>query len=154
MPFHVEITSPVSFARALNIDEEALRSAILEPWVTGLPLALGEHRWEPTESRLTILEGPALPLSPSDGEGWAAALRTAEDVTRPMLEAAEASASAQTAVVVEASSLEDALHELREGRPAQRISWVSAVERIEGRDADVAAMILVVKPSRPLPPEL
>lgn len=149
MPFHVEIGSPIRFARAMNVEEDELRKAVLEPWVMGLPLTLGEQSWEPRESRLTILRGPALPASVSeDDEGWAVVLRAAEDVTRPMLEAAEASVPAQTAVVVEADSMEVALRGLGTGRTARQIPWATAVERIQARDAEVTGVVLVVKRSR------
>jgi hypothetical protein len=145
MPFHVEISSSPDRARALNLEEADLRRSVLEPWTVGLPFEFGERRWEPRDSRLTILESPPLDSAPLDEEGWAAALRAAEDVTRPMLEAAEASAPPQTAVLVEAPSVEAALKQLRAGRPVRQVPWSSAVERIEARDPGVAAVILVVK---------
>lgn len=144
MPFHVEISSALDRARVLNVGEAELRKDVLEPWVAGLPFGFGGRDWEPRESRLTILEGPT--LQPSDGdEGWLEALRAAEDVTRQMLEAAEASAPAQVAVLVEADSVEAALEDLRSGKPPRQISWSSAVERLGARDPEVAAVILVVK---------
>jgi hypothetical protein len=154
MPFHVEISSPVNHARAINVGEASLRKAVLEPWVTGLPLALGDRDWEPRDSRLTILEGPAIPPPPAGDDGWATALRTAEDVTRPMIEVAEAGAPAQTAMVVEADSVEAALQDLHAGQIPRQIPWVDAVERVERRDAGVAAMILVLKRPRIARPRL
>jgi hypothetical protein len=151
VPFHVEISSPINCARALNVDEGDLRKAVLEPWVTGLPLILGDRDWEPRDSRLTILEGPAVPAAIAGDDGWATALRTAEDVTRPMIEVAEAGAPAQTAMVLEADSVEAALQDLHAGEVPRQIPWIDAVERIEGRDAGVAAVILVLKRSRTRP---
>ena len=148
MPFHIEISSALDRARVLNVGDSELREQILQPWVAGLPFGFGGRDWEPRESRLTILEGPT--LKPNDGteEGWTDALRAAEDVTRAMLEAAEASAPAQVAVVIEADSVEAALNELRSGKPPQQISWANAVERIDDRDPEVSAVILVVKRPR------
>ncbi len=146
MPFHVEISSPLSRARVLNLDEENLHRTVLGPWVAGLPFEFGNREWEPRESRLTILEGPGLGTVDRD-DGWESALRAAEDVTRPMLEAAEASAPAQTALVVEADSMDGALKELRAGRSPQQIPWSTAAERIGNRDPEVTAVILVVKRS-------
>lgn len=150
MPFHVEISSSINFARVLNVGQADLREAVLEPWVAGLPLELGEQRWEPGESRLTILEGPPLPALPTaeDDAGWEDALRSAEDVTRPMLEAAEADAPAQIAAVVEADSVEAALHELGAGQLPKQIPWAAALKRLETRDPSVAAVVLVVRRSR------
>lgn len=148
MPFHVEVSSSTSRARAFNLEEAALRRTVVEPWVAGLPFKFGEHRWEPRGSRLTILEGPQLDAPQLALEqSWSTALRAAEDVTRAMLEAAEASAPAQAAVVVEADSLEAALRQLRGDQPQQQIPWSTAVERVEGRDPEVTGMILVVKPT-------
>jgi hypothetical protein len=134
----------------LNVAEADLREAVLGPWVAGLPLEFGEQRWEPGESRLTILAGPALPASPAtaDDAGWEAALRSAEDVTRPMLEAAEAEAPVQAAAVVEADSVEEALQELGAGQLPKQVPWSSALERLETRDPNIAAVLLIVKRSR------
>ncbi len=146
MPFHVEISSPVNRARVLNLGKEDLARTVLGPWVAGLPFEFGDRAWAPRESRLTILEGPELAAVDSGGS-WSDALRAAEDVTRPLLEAAEASAPAKTAMVVEADSAEAALADLRAGRPTQQIPWSAAVERIDNRDPEVMALILVVKRS-------
>jgi hypothetical protein len=144
MPFHVEISSPINRARVFNLDQADLRGEVLGPWVAGLPFEFGGAEWAPRESRLTILAGPVLESATSE-EGWADALRAAEDVTREMLEGAEASAPAQTALVVEADSVETALEALRAGRATRQIPWSSAVERVGNRDPEVTAMILVVK---------
>ncbi len=129
----------------LNVNELELRKQILESWVAGLPFEFQGQDWEPQQSRLTILEGPALETDPDTDDGWEKALRAADDVTRPMLEAAEANAPARIAVVVEADSVEAALRDLRSGRPPQQIPWTAAVERIDNRNPDLAAVILVVK---------
>jgi hypothetical protein len=145
MSYHVEISSPVDRVRALDLDERELRHDLLEAWVVGLPFEFRGQRWDPRESRLTVLAGPA--AAGDDEEGWESVLRAAEDVTRPMLEAAEASAPSQRAVVVEADSAEAALEQLRHGGASQQISLVAAVERIERRDPEIATVILVVKRS-------
>jgi hypothetical protein len=144
MPFHIEISSALDRARVLNVGETELRKQILEPWVAGLPFEFGGRDWEPRESRLTILEGPLLEAQTGEAS-WTGALHAAEDVTRPMLEAAEASAPAQVAVIVEAGSVEEALDDLRSGKPPRQVPWATAVERIGARDPEVSAVILVVK---------
>jgi hypothetical protein len=144
MPFHVEISSPINRTRVLNLDRADLQGQVLGPWVGGMPFEFGGGEWAPRQSRLTILEGPALE-SATDEQGWADALRAAEDVTREMLEGAEASAPAQTALVVEAESVKTALEALRAGQSTQQISWSTAVERIGNRDPEVTAVILVVR---------
>jgi hypothetical protein len=146
VPFHIEISSALECARALNVGEAELRKQILEPWVAGLPFEFGGRDWEPRESRLTILEGPTLDPGCGAEDGWSDALRATDDVTRPMLEAAEASAPAQVAVLVEADSVEAAMRDLRAGKAPRQISWATAAERIGGRDPEVSAVILVVRP--------
>jgi hypothetical protein len=153
MPFHVEVSSGHQHARVFNIDEAELSKTVLEPWVVGLPFELGESEWDPRESRLTVLEGPRMDGPHlAFGQGWSNARRSAEDVTRPMLEAAEASAPVRAAGVIAADSLDTALKALRGGRAPQPIHWSAALERINGRDPEVTAVILVVKrpePGRP-----
>ncbi len=153
MPFHVEIRSPLHHARALNVEEAELRGTVLDFWVTGLPFKFGGRDWEPRESRLTILEGPEIEAE-SEEVGWHAALRGADDVTRPLLEKAEASAPNRIAIVVEADSVEMALQGLRSGRAPEQIPWAAAAERIAGHDPDLNALILVVKRSQIGWPEL
>jgi hypothetical protein len=145
MPFHIEISSPFGHARVLNVDEAELRKEVLDFWVAGLPFKFRGQDWEPRESRLTILEGPEIESEPGAEDDWQKALRAADDVTRQMLEAAEASAPTRIAVVVEADSVETALRDLRSGRAPQQIPWAAAVERIGGNAPDVTALILVVK---------
>jgi hypothetical protein len=144
MPFHVEINSPLSRIRVLNLDEAGLQETVLGPWVAGLPFEFGNREWAPRESRLTVLRGPALEAV-NHPDAWESALRAAEDVTRPMLEAAEANAPTQTALVIEADSVDGALRELRAGRSPQQILWSTAAERVDNRDPEVTAVILVVK---------
>ena len=146
MPYHVEISSPVDRVRMLNLDANDLRTTLLEAWVIGLPFEFRERRWNPHESRLTILEGPA--VREVDEDSWEGVLRAAEDVTRPMLEAAEASAPAQPALLIEADSAEAALEQLRVEPSPRPIPWATAVERLQRRDPEIAAVILVVKPAR------
>ncbi len=147
MPFHVEVSSPLQHARVFNVDEDELRTTVLEPWTSGVALEVGEQKWDPRESRLTILEGPALePPDLAFGQGWSNALRGADDVTAQKLELAEAVAPVREAGTIAASSLEDALQRLGSGSRPEPTGWPTAVERIDGRDPQVTAVILVVRP--------
>ena len=149
MPFHVEVSSSPNHARAFNLDAASLSARVLVPWTVGLPFDFGEQEWEPRESRLTILEGPHLePADLAFSQGWSNALRASADVTRSMLEAVEAEAPAQAAVAIAADSLEQALAEIGAGQEPQPLQWAAAVDRIKGRDPEVAAVILVLKQSR------
>src|SRR5512133_1981 len=104
--FHVEISRGFRHARAFNLDEEAMRSTILDPWVRGRVIMLGDRDWVPKDSRLRILEGPELAETDlSMGRGWSNAERTAENVTRRLIDEAVApSLGPVVAVVAETAS--------------------------------------------------
>ena len=89
MAFHVEISSGFrQRARAFNLDEAKLRSTILDPWMQGRPIALGDKEWRPRDCKLIVLEGPELADTDlSMGRGWSNAEKTAENVTRRLTEA-------------------------------------------------------------------
>jgi hypothetical protein len=154
MPFHVEVSTGHKHARVFNVDEAGLWANVLERWVAGAPLELGEREWDPRESRLTILEGPRMEGPDlSFGQGWSNAQRASEEVTRQLLAAAEAGARTVTAGVLAADSLEAALRAVRNGQDPVPVRWADAVERIDGRDPEVTAVILVVRPPAPDPPQ-
>jgi hypothetical protein len=152
VPFHVEVRSPLHHARVFNIGEGELQQ-ILGLWVSEQTFELGEQEWEPGECKLTILEGRT--LSGPDlafGQGWSNALRSTEDVTRQIVESAEASLPLAPVVAVEADSVEDAAAAITSGGAPTPIEWPAARARIDGRDPSVTAVILVLKPSEADPP--
>lgn len=145
MPYHVEIRSSLRHARAFNLGEAELRRAIVEPWLAGRPLELGDREWEPAESALKVLEGPALePPDLSFGQGWSNAERSAENVTRSVL-AAAARQSGPVAIVVETDSPEETVTQMTEGVDARQAGWREVRDRVDGRDPEVAAVILVTR---------
>jgi hypothetical protein len=84
--FHVEVRSSRRRARLFNLDADALRRDILAGWQAGTTVVVGEHRWDPGESSLRVLEGPRLATSDlAHGQGWNRAERSARDVTRELL---------------------------------------------------------------------
>lgn len=89
MAYHVEVRRSHHHARVFNLSETELRETVLEPWMHGRPLELGDRKWERRESQLRILEGPAL-TGPelAYGQGWNRAERTAREVTGELLAAA------------------------------------------------------------------
>ncbi len=146
MPFHVAISSSLQHARVFNLSRDELMATVVEPWLAGRRFELAEHRWEPTESSLTILEGRHLDNPDlAFGQGWSNAERTAENVTRQVLEAAPPP-RAPDAFVVETELPEATVAEMLEGRVARPVSWAEAAARTDGRDPSVAAVILVVRP--------
>ncbi len=148
MPFHVEISGSLNHARAFNLSLEDLRRTILEPWLTRRPVDLGEHEWDPRESSLRILEGPHLEMPDlSFGQGWSNAERSSEDVTRRVLEKTEAP-KLPDAFVVEAEIPEATVAEMLSGQQAQPVALNEAEKRLDGRDPEIAAVILVTKPPK------
>jgi hypothetical protein len=63
--------------------------AIVAPWARGEWIEFGERKWNPHEARLTVLEGPEIPVNQLRvGRGWRLAQRQATDVTERVLAAA------------------------------------------------------------------
>lgn len=145
MPFHVEIAGGINHARAFNLSLEELRRTVLEPWLTGRFVDLGEHEWDPRESSLRILEGPHLDTPDlSFGQGWSNAERASEDVTRRVLERTE-TPRLPDAFVVEAEVPEATVAEMLSGQTALPVPLGDVEKKINGRDPEVAAVILVTK---------
>lgn len=145
MPFHVELKTGINHARAFNLSREEVLAQVVAPWLEDLLIELGDQEWLPAESQLKILEGPH--LSGPDlafGQGWANAERASENVTKRELAAAPAP-EVPDAFVVESDDPEAAVGSMLAGENSRAISWGEARHRIDGRDAEVAAVILVVK---------
>jgi len=151
VPFHVEVSSPHNHARVFNIGDAEL-GQILKLWIAGQIFEFGEQEWDPRESKLTILEGKTLE-SPdlAFGQGWSNALRSAEDVTRRMVESEEVRDPLAPIVAVEGDSVETAAAAVASGGSPVALEWAEARARIDGRDPSVAAVILVLRPSEPAP---
>ena len=152
MPFHVEVSSALRHARAFNLDAEELRQAVLEPWLSRRPVELGDRKWNPEESELRVLEGPELSNPELNfGQGWGNAQRSAEDVTARVLGAAQESRGAgagPTALVIETESAVQTVAELGAAHGARPVELSSLNERIDGRDPEVAAVIVVLQRQR------
>jgi hypothetical protein len=101
VPYHVQVRRSLHRAWRFNLEADELRATVLEPWLLGRELTLGDRRWLPSRSDLRVLEGPHLDASElAYGQGWNSAERTAKDVTRELL--AQGSAPAQRVAVVAA----------------------------------------------------
>ncbi len=87
--YHIELRQfPHNLCR-FNLTAQELHATILDPWAREQWIELGERRWSPHQARLTVLEGPRLPLEQlSMGRGWRAAQRQSQDVTTRVLAAA------------------------------------------------------------------
>ena len=151
MPFHVEIGAGLQRARVFNLDREDLLAKVVGPWLEGRRIEMGDREWEPRTSSLKILEGPE--MTPADlavGQGWANAERASKSVTHDVLASAPPP-SLPDAFVVEADSPEAVIAEGVAGNGGRAIHWSEARERLDGRDPEIAAVILVLR--RQAPPE-
>jgi hypothetical protein len=95
MAFHVEIRSGYQHARAFNLEPEELREQVLLPWLGDRRIELGDQVWRPGDSKLTVLEGPALDGPElAFGQGWQNAQKRSQLVTEAALEAVRGSVAA------------------------------------------------------------
>ncbi len=152
MPFHVEVRSGLRHARAFNLGPEEMRQGVLDPWLSRRSVVLGDRKWNPEESELRVLEGPHLDNPElSFGQGWANAERSAEDVTARVLGAAQESRAAgagPAALVIETDSAVKTVAELVSAHGARSVELNELSERIDGRDPEVAAVIVVLQQQR------
>jgi hypothetical protein len=93
--YHIELRQfPHNLCR-FNLGEQELHATIVEPWAREEWIELGERKWSPHQAKLTVLEGPEMPLAQlSMGRGWRAAERDGHDVTERLLATAKASIAA------------------------------------------------------------
>ncbi|HYM54374.1 MAG TPA: hypothetical protein VES97_03370 [Solirubrobacteraceae bacterium] len=105
--YHLELRQfPHNHCR-FNLTDAELQ-ALLGPWVREKAIEGGERKWSPHQARLTILEGPELPVEQlSMGRGWRAAQRQGIDVTDRLLASAKEAADAADAAarVAEAATI-------------------------------------------------
>ena len=86
--FHVELRQfPHNHARFNLSDAEVV--ALVDPWVREQWVEFGERKWNCNQAKLTIVEGPELPVQKlAMGRGWRTAQREGEDVTERVIAAA------------------------------------------------------------------
>lgn len=148
--FHVEISAGVHRARVFNLDEEDVVAKVVRPWLDQRTILMGDRKWEPRNSELKILEGPRMENADlSFGQGWANAERRSEDVTRALLAQAPPPPAGPQTYLVEADSPEGLAAELAASHGGRTVQWADAERRLDGRDPEVAAVILVVRRSEP-----
>jgi hypothetical protein len=90
--FHIQLRQFPHSHTQFNLSDEDVRS-LAKLWVAGNLLLVGDRKWNPHDAKLTILEGPELPVGQlAMGRGWRNAERAGEDVTQRVLREALASA--------------------------------------------------------------
>jgi hypothetical protein len=156
MPFHVEISHGFRHARVFNIDEEELRTKVLDPWVRGRVIVLGDKDWEPKDCKLVILEGPELgDTDLAMGRGWSNAEKSAENVTRRLVDEALApAATSAVAIIAESDSGEEAIARMLGAIGLETVPWSEVRGRVlDTRPADGGpAYAAVVAFETPTPP--
>ncbi|HVT00489.1 MAG TPA: hypothetical protein VHE08_08230 [Solirubrobacterales bacterium] len=149
MAFHIEVATGRLHARSFNLTEEELRRTVVDPWLAGRAVLLGDRRWTRDEASLKILEGPE--LSNQDlafSQGWSNAERGAVDVTATVLGAATEARRASrgpATIVIHSDSAVQTLADIVSGHDTESVPLEEARERIDRRDPAVAAVILVVQ---------
>jgi hypothetical protein len=95
--YHLELRQfPHNLCR-FNLSAQQLRE-IVDPWNRDPWVEVGERRWRPETAKLTVLEGPQIPLNQlSMGRGWRVVQHNSKDVTERVLAAAAQAAAADAA---------------------------------------------------------
>lgn len=149
MAFHIEVSTGRQHARSFNLTEEELRRTVLEPWLSGRAVLLGDKKWTRDESDLKILEGRE--LSNQDlafSQGWSNAERDSTDVTQAVLGSAteeQRASRGPATLVIHSDSAVQTLADIVSGHDTETVPVEEARERIDSRDPKVAAVILVVQ---------
>jgi hypothetical protein len=155
--FHVEIRSGYQHARAFNLGPDELREQVLLPWLDDRRIELGDQVWRPGDSKLTVLEGPALEGPDlAFGQGWQNAQKRSGNVTEAALETVRAGSAApppaaasgppgaaapatELAVLTAASpAAQDARDRLLAELRIDPVDWAAARARLLARAAVVA----------------
>jgi hypothetical protein len=149
MRFHIEVTTGRQHARSFNLTDEELRRTVLDPWLAGRAVLLGDRKWTRDESELKILEGPELTIQDlAFSQGWANAMRVSSDVTATVVGGASEEQRAKrgpATIVLHTSSAVQTLADIVSGNETESVPIEEVRERIDSRDPSVAAVILVVQ---------
>ena len=85
--YHFELKDFPNVYTQFNVDEREMALFLME-WIKGRKVEIGERRWDPAETELTVLEGVELELGQlSMGRGWSVAVSQGTDVTQRVLDA-------------------------------------------------------------------
>lgn len=145
MTYHVELSEGLHRARVFNLNREDLMAKVVAPWLEDRIIEMGDREWKPQESILNILEGPTMETADLNfGQGWSNAERKSANVTRQVLEDAPAPHEPD-AFAIETDSPQDVTAAVLAAHGGAAIQWGEARRRLDDRDPEVAAVILVVR---------
>ncbi len=84
--FHIELRQFPHNMCHFNMTEQELFDTVVIAWAREQWIELGDRKWNPHQSKLTVLEGSEIPIEQlSMGRGWRNAQRHSEDVTERVL---------------------------------------------------------------------
>lgn len=148
MAYHVEIRRGHRWAREFNLSEPILRESVLDPWVMGRPVSLGDREWDPADCDLRVLEGPEL-SSPdlAFGRGWGAAERSGRDVARELIGGAARKPS-RVAVLAEDDRSLGSIATVLDELGLESATWSPAL-LAGGDEPRPAAVVLAVESTEP-----
>ncbi len=96
--YHIQLRQFPNNMCHFNMTERELLETVVEGWARGQWIEMGERKWNPHQAKLTVLEGPEIPVEQlSVGRGWPKAQHEGEDVTERMV--AQAKQASQPAMV-------------------------------------------------------
>lgn len=95
--FHIELTCNPNSVWRFNMTEQQLYTSVLVPWAKGESIELGEHTWRPSDTKITVVEGPQIPVGRLTlGRGWPTARREGKEVTTEVIATFQRRFAAQT----------------------------------------------------------
>ena len=149
--FHIELRQFPHNTHAFNLTEAQLRGTVIAPWLREQTIEVGDRKWIPANTTLTILEGPELTVSDmAMGRGWAAARRKGRDVTKQMLAPAPPAADALDDLALELLSMTAAdlvsLHQAWRLASTWHPGW-RASDRLVAAEGAVRALLLTGRAS-------
>jgi hypothetical protein len=148
---HIELRQFPHNLCHFNLDDGAL-GAIVKAWTTEPFVEIEGRKWNPHTAKLTILEGPEIPLDQlTMGRGWRVAERQGKDVSERVLKAAAEAARAPAAGApqpapsdgaLEADSLGlELLSMLADGPAPLYYAWRLAAKRFPDRSPGECLML-------------
>jgi len=140
--FHLELRARIHVAHAFNVTAADLQRDILDLWRRGDEIVLGDRRWAPGRTRLTIYEGRALAAPElALGRGWGNAVKHCEDVTDRLLSAAASNAPDPAASPALDGLRREVLAQCRGGRIGiHQVLWLTNRWYPERRASDRLAL--------------
>jgi hypothetical protein len=84
--YHIELRQFPHHMCQFNLTEQDLFDKVVLAWAQGQWIEMGDRQWNAHQAKLTVLEGPHLPLGElTMGRGWSNAERHGKDVTEQVI---------------------------------------------------------------------